>query len=271
MTAVTTWRTARTRCASGCFGYHASWPLVRGAGLKASPWWHADFYRPHLTTAAADRDQVRVLIAGTADHSMLAVVTGILGPDRVRAHVLDRCPTPLAATETWAAAHGVQARCEQVDLLTWAASETYDVVVTDGLLSLLPAPAARAAVIDALAAALDPDGVLLYTTRATVAVRRLEYDILGRVAQTAAAATWPHAQPSRARMIAAQWRRPARTAAHTSTEDLRTDLVRAFATVEITASAAAATLALGSHPRRWRGAASTIIRAAARSPKAGAA
>jgi hypothetical protein len=264
------WRAARLLCEPSCFAYHASWPLVRGIGVKASPRWHAGFYRRELDRVGLLRDHrpLRVLVAGTADHTMLAVLAELVAPHRLDVHVVDQCGTSLWAVGQWAALAGPGSlRTVQARLQDYAPGSRYDVVVTDGVLSLLPDTAARHRVLARLGGALADGGLLLYTTRLTTS-RALEYDLAGRVVQTAAALTWIRAQPSARRLAVERWRRPSRSAAYGNTAQLRDDLHLFFGDVAVHVDATAPTAALRVHPRRWRGHGSTVVRIAASHPKA---
>lgn len=266
---VATWRQARRTCTPGCFGYHATWPLVRTLGLKASPRWHADHYRTALATLRpADGQPLRVLVAGAADHVAVATLAAVADSHPLVLHVVDRCPTPLAAIDAWAAHHHVTAttqlgRIEDLD----ASSEPYDAVACDGLLSLLADPEARSHVLGRVAAALAPTGLLIYTTRLTVGGRPLEYDIAGRILQTAASAAWPHPTRDRLHVALDRWRRPARSAPYTAVDQLRTELASHFAAVTVDVDPTPPTTALRCHPRHMLHRAGThVVRATAMSP-----
>jgi hypothetical protein len=267
---VNTWRAARRHCRPDCFGYHATWPLVRAAGIKASPSWHRDFYRSELSAAglATGTNRVRILIAGTADHTLTRVLAELIDPHRLDLTVIDRCPTPLKSTGRLALDLGVPAlRLETASIPEFpTVIPAVDVAVTDGLLSLLPDETRRRATLAWLAASLKPSGTLLYTTRLTADAEPLDFDRLGRAIQTAAALTWPRREPRRRSLALTTWRRPARAAPYTDAGQLHDEISREFGHVQIHADPEPPTPALR-HTRRTRGAPNFIVRAAATNPR----
>jgi hypothetical protein len=267
---VNAWRAARRHCSSDCFGYHATWPLVRAAGIKASPTWHRDFYRLELDAAGftTGTDRVRVLIAGTADHTLARVLAGLIEPRRIDLTVIDRCPTPLIATTRHALALGIPAlRVETASIPEHpTVTPAVDVAVTDGLLSLLPDETHRQATLAWLAASLNPGGTLLYTTRLTIDGKPLDFDRLGRAIQTTAALTWPRHEPRRRALALRTWRRPARAAPYTNVGQLHDEISRHFGLVQIHADPEPPTPALH-HTRGAHSASSAIVRAAATNPR----
>jgi hypothetical protein len=265
------WRQARRSCQPGCFAYHASWPLVRAAGLKASPRWHSDFYRTQLAKAGLlqPNGPLRVLIAGAADHTVLQVLTQLVDPTRLHVTLVDRCATPLKVATRWATRHDVTLNTHNGEIQHLPAPHTaYDVALTDGLLSLLPSAEQRHQALDQLASAIAPDGLFLYTTRLTVSARPLEYDLLGRILQSLAATTWPHDSPTRAQLAVDRWHRPARSTPYATAQQLHDDLSTHFTHVHITTNDQPANTAQRLHPNRQRGIPSTILRAVAGQPKA---
>jgi SAM-dependent methyltransferase len=190
--------TARSNCAPDCFAYHVSWRVFRRLGLKGNPFWHQGFYAAALTTWPRPVGAAtRVLICGASDEAMLATINrlfgGSPGPSRPTVHMIDACPTPLLLARAYADAHRIAltATVSTAPHLPGVAGR-FDVIVTDGLLSLLPEPGDRLALIRRLGDLLAPGGLVLYTTR--LAGRRgvLEYDRLGRLLRAAVTAgTWP--------------------------------------------------------------------------------
>lgn len=262
---IAAWRQARQTCEPGCYGYHATWPLLRRLGLKASPLWHADLYQEHLTDLG-DQHRPRILVAGAADHMAVKTLSQVLDSRWVYIEVVDRCTTPLATIDRWFGVDHLTFHqgIEDLDL----GELLYEAVVCDGLLSLLPDDAARHQVLSRLAAVLRPTGRLIYTTRLSVDGRPLEYDLVGRLVQAAASLTWRRRPPTRRRQVALdRWRSPARSAPYITVARLRSDLEQHFADVEIDVDTRPPTRALRLHPRHLvRGAASSVVRVTATAP-----
>lgn len=262
-----TWRHARRTCSPTCFGYHASWPIVRRLGLKASPAWHTDFYRAALAALTPTDQRLMILVAGAADPTAAAILAELAG-DEPSIVVIDQCPTPLATIAAWARHRhpDVEVHHAQVEDLDPDDIGTFDLVVCDGLLSLLADADARHQALAQLANVTSPTGRFVYTTRLTVDGRPLEYDLCGRVLQAAVALTWPRRPPSRARLAADRWRRPARMAPYTTAAQLRDDLQGHFVDVDIDVDPNPPTRALRLHPNTLRGVASAVVRVTATHP-----
>lgn len=263
------WRLARAHCDAGCFAYHATWPLVRAAGLKATPRWHTAFYREQLHTAALldGTSPVRALVAGAADHTMTAVLADLIGRDRLLVEVIDQCDTPLHLARRWAQERDVAITTRRARIpLAEPDTRGYDLVVTDGLLSLLPSPAARDDALRWAARQLTPTGLLLYTTRHRPDDLPLEFDALGRAVHAAAALTWHGSVRARRELAVRAWRRPARSAAYDSADQLHRDLRRHFDDIELTEDRTPPTPALAAHRLHRPAQASVIVRARAAHP-----
>jgi 2-polyprenyl-3-methyl-5-hydroxy-6-metoxy-1,4-benzoquinol methylase len=144
----------------------------------------------HIPTPQGDAG-ARVLICGAADETMLAVVARILGPYMITVHLIDACPTPLRLSTAYARQHAITLTTAQDTAPALASvAGPFDVVVTDGLLSLLPGPADRAATITRLAQLLTHVGLMLCTTRLAAPGRALEYDRFGRILQAGSGDLW---------------------------------------------------------------------------------
>ncbi|MYS80169.1 class I SAM-dependent methyltransferase [Embleya scabrispora] len=232
LTAAGALRATRAHCDAHCFPYHATWRAFRRTGLKGHPGRHAGFYRSALErTGHIRRPRLHVLICGASDEAMPATLADLLGGDRLQIHLIDRCPTPLHLADTYAARTGLDlttSRAAAPDLPAWP--DPFDIVVTDGPLSLLPAPMVPAT-ISALADAVAEDGVLLYTARVTRPPRTtLEYDRPGRWIQAAAMWTaWPAPASERRARATAVLHRPSRTSPFTAPADVTAAFACAFA------------------------------------------
>ena len=143
---------------AGCAAYHGLLPTLRMLGVVASPQRQGGFYREQLVAAAA-RGHTRVLVAGAADCAMLAhVLAGYAaGGAAPQVTLLDRCATPLLLSELYAAQQGVAIETRQADATEPGTPRSFDLIVTDSLLTLLE-PAHRLATLRAWHEALAPGG-----------------------------------------------------------------------------------------------------------------
>jgi hypothetical protein len=276
---------ARQHCNRVCFAYHASWRITRLLGLKGNPSWHEGFYRQALTQARITEHRqgrpVRVLICASADETMLAVLARVLTPNQgtadvpaapaVSVHVVDACRTPLLLCATYAQRHALTVTTNQDTAPDLACVQgPFEVIVTDGLLSLLPDAAARSATLSRLSGLLTDDGALLYTTRITHAGRALEYDRLGRILQTLACLTWGRGH--RLRLALSAWTRPARSSPFATRDDVQAAIGEHFTRTQSFERSTPPTLALRLHPNHWwpgRQQASACVGILATSPQRG--
>ncbi|MCW2904028.1 MAG: hypothetical protein JWO67_6293, partial [Streptosporangiaceae bacterium] len=158
-------RAARAHCQPQCFGEHASQRLLRGIGVREDPAWYAGFYRRALHRSELPTSRpIRALICGATDESILAMLAGLLGPDRLDAYQVDSCGTPLYLTAAFADRCGIAFACEQLSSVTSVSEGPYDLVAMDGL-PRIPHWSDRAALVSRLAAVLAPGGLVLSTVQ----------------------------------------------------------------------------------------------------------
>ncbi len=259
-------RAARRHCTPGCFAYHAAWPLFRRLGVKAHPGWHHRLYQQELTGLPAGR--VQVLVCAASDEALVAAVTGAIGRHRVAATLVDRCATPLTLAARYARRERLALTVDHRDvrdLPAWPAR--FDVIVADGLLSLLPTPGDRDRLIARLAGALRPGGVLLYTTRLARPGRPLEYDRPGRMVQAAAALAWPGTLGERLALARRALTRPARPSAYQSASEVAAAFSRHLPRVDLRVTPQPPSLALRLHPAFLTGRGSRRVAIVARGPR----
>jgi hypothetical protein len=138
--------------------YHALWGSLRIAGLnntmKGEAPILASLLAPHL------RDDVRVMIGGSADPGVLCGVGRIYAPHMPILTVIDRCQAPLALIGEFAAAKGLDCRTLKRNLLELDGSETWDQIVLHYTLDFI-APDLRSSLFRRLAASLAPGGILV--------------------------------------------------------------------------------------------------------------
>ncbi|WP_157519144.1 class I SAM-dependent methyltransferase [Herbidospora mongoliensis] len=195
----------------------------------------------------AGKQPSNALVCGSSDETMPQTLSELQPGMQIT--VADACPTPLTLINAWAKETG-----EQVSTLQSHAPELsgisgpFDLIVTDGLLSLLPTPASREAVIDRIAGLLSEDGLLLYTTRIAGPAGHLEYDLLGRAGQALAATTWPATSAERIQLARQRLRRPSRPSPFTSPGQVADAFRSGFGQVRLFTRAAPPTTALALHP-----------------------
>jgi SAM-dependent methyltransferase len=91
-----------------CDWYHGYWQYLRLFNMVSSPSWHPKFYHDQLHRQIyGPAEARRILITGCADYSILAFVLASLNEHDgrrldVATHVLDLCPTALAACRWYA-------------------------------------------------------------------------------------------------------------------------------------------------------------------------
>ncbi|NJC74093.1 class I SAM-dependent methyltransferase [Planosporangium thailandense] len=260
---------ARAHCQPDCFAYHATWRLFRHTGLKGHPGWHAGFYAQALAAHPLPTYRpVRVLICAASDEMMLAVLTRLIGARRLLVTLVDACPTPLRLAAAYAHRHHITlttVRARAPELPDW--HDCFDLVITDGLLSLLPHPHDADALLARLTAALDPDGLLLYTTR-IAPTGTLEYDRLGRAIQaTTARLAWPGPRNERRSLARTVRTRRSRPSPFNSPDDVHAAFTQHFRDVRLTTRSRPHTLAVRLHPTTRHGAGSISIGVAATHPR----
>lgn len=222
-------RAARENCGADCFSYHAAWRLFRYTGLKGSPSWHVGFYRRALGDLIVAQGPVRVLVCAASDENMAAVLTELFGVDRLSIHMIDACATPLSLARDYASRIGLRLSTHRVRAPALASvSGPFDLIITDGLLSLLPLAEDRQQLLVRAQALLAPTGRLVYTTRIAAGHAPLEFDRLGRLARCLVARwAWPGPATQR-RALASQAREQvSRPNPVTSLDELR-ELIRPY-------------------------------------------
>lgn len=155
-----------SRTGVDCTSYHGLVQYLRLLGVAASPQRHGHFYREALTPLARAVRQPRVLIAATADTSMLIHVLSACGAAGANADVTvnDRCATPLELCRRYAHEHGLELRTARCDVVDFHDATPFDAICTESLLTLLP-PAARRAAIAQWRSLLRPGGRFVTSAR----------------------------------------------------------------------------------------------------------
>ncbi len=148
-------RWASTHCVTAVYGgsscrwYHGIWQYLAAMHLVSTPWRESEFYLDVLAKRLAGREIESVLVSGTSDYAMLALVheaslrAGLRMP---RCVVNDACPTPLRLNAWYADRHGFAVQTRAGNILDFDISEPFDVVCTHAFLGNFPAERRRALV-----------------------------------------------------------------------------------------------------------------------------
>ncbi len=149
-----------------CAWYHGIWPFLRLTGLASSASQRTEFYDRSIQESCAGSATPRILISGTADTAMLALLLASFKGRSARPAitVLDICETPLRVNRWYAErqACGIETACS--DILDYRTPQPFDVVCTDGFLSRFPS-ARRPALAAKWRELLRPGGRVISTNR----------------------------------------------------------------------------------------------------------
>lgn len=87
-----------------CGWYHGAWQYLRILNCVSSPQWHENFYKQSFNSVFDKKKNVRILICGTADYSLLYLLVSVLNETDINAKIdiLDICVTPLKICEWFA-------------------------------------------------------------------------------------------------------------------------------------------------------------------------
>lgn len=121
-----------------CDWYHGAWQYLRLLDMVSAPVWHREFFTDAVETAVEAGD--RILVSGTADYTMLAVVLDALDSDlnEFQIDVLDSCLTPIVLCEWYAARRGVGIKTITQDIREASIDNEYDLIVSDAFLTRFP-------------------------------------------------------------------------------------------------------------------------------------
>jgi len=154
-----------------CQNFHLLWPYLRLAGASGgdvrSPLVHSMLH--HLLS----KTSARILIAGSADSGLLAVVARAASSD-AEIVVLDRCETPLEICGRFAARWSLSIETLHLDLMELSLQSGFDVVFAHSLLQFIPADR-RVDVLARMRRSLRPDGRLVIVFRTSA---RIEGNLL---------------------------------------------------------------------------------------------
>jgi len=149
-----------------CDWYHGLRPYWRALNLLADPTRHDDFFQSSLRPLASSGAFDRVLICGTADFTMPAmIVEAWAARGRTpRLSILDRCPTPLLLCRWYLRSGGIRHENILSDVRDYQSSQPFDLIVSHSFFPQFP-PRERPAVIAAWQRLLRAGGKVITVTR----------------------------------------------------------------------------------------------------------
>ncbi len=161
---------ATTRCrrdprtGESCAWYHGLWSDLRAVGLGSRVSYQADFLGRIVPLVT--RQRPRVLVAGAADHAILAHVLAACDAHAIAPQVtiLDRCETPLRLNEWYATRVGRSIATRHADMFEHRPSDPYDLIVAHSFIGYFP-PERRQSLFLHWSAMLAPSGVLAVVNR----------------------------------------------------------------------------------------------------------
>lgn len=157
---------ARPGAAEDCAWYHGFWQYLRLFGLAATPYRDGAFFDATLGALARDGGFPRILVSGTADYAMPAVVLrayrGAGAEPEITA--VDVCETPLFLCRWYAQSVAAALRTHATDILDWTPDAPFDAICTHSFVARFP-PALRQPVLSKWRNLLRPGGKVVTTTR----------------------------------------------------------------------------------------------------------
>lgn len=158
-----------------CCWYHGVWQYFRLLDLVATPWKQEDFFRAAFRELAAAGAYRRVLICGSSDYAMLALLLSAYrdGGIEPEVTVVDRCETPLFLNRWFAERHRLSVTTKAGDALLLKAGEPYDLICTHSFLGYF-SPEQRAELVSVWGRLLRPGGRV-------VTIQRIRQGVAGRI------------------------------------------------------------------------------------------
>lgn len=140
-------RWAETHCrvdpttGESCRGYHAKWQRRRLEGRDLGPGNDAPLLASLIRGLSARGGLGSVLICGSADYALLALLADAIGPRSFPSvTVLDRCETPLLVNRWFAERRGLAVETVQDDALTFRPARAFDLILVHTLLGFFDDP-----------------------------------------------------------------------------------------------------------------------------------
>lgn len=165
------YKIAKENCKNGimsngdCCWYHSVWQYLRLIDKVSSPQWHTDFYRKAFNKI--QKDDIKVLISGTADYSLLALIYtfAIENDKKVDIYVLDTCKTPLKICEWFAEKHNFTIKVINSSIMNLEEKQlNFDLICTDAFLTRFKSEDAKK-IIKIWYNCLNDNGIVATTVR----------------------------------------------------------------------------------------------------------
>ncbi len=123
-----------------CANYHAIWQYLRIIGAVTTLDRHAPYYHKAIAQIAQDKGSTRVLLSGSADYGLLAVVAKAFreAGSEPCITLVDRCGTPLKLARWYAEQRQLAVQTEQADLLDYSPRAGFDLICVHSLFGLIP-------------------------------------------------------------------------------------------------------------------------------------
>jgi SAM-dependent methyltransferase len=147
------------RTCRSCGHMHALWPYIRLARASTGVEGASSRLDSILSELVAEGYR-RVLIAGSQDTGLLALVARAAGTSTIEITVLDRCASPLESCRRLAQAWSLPIETMQRNLMNLEVQDRFDIALVHGTLHYIP-PDRRVDVLVRLRQALRPAGVLV--------------------------------------------------------------------------------------------------------------
>lgn len=148
-----------------CGWYHGPWQYFRLLDMVGSPLWHHDFFVDSINSAVEANNSI--LISGTADYTMLALVIDSLefSNNDFQIDILDSCLTPLVLNDWYALSVGYSVNTIHQDVREMnKRNKEYDLIVADEFLTRFSSPG-KSEVLENWSSLLAPDGKIVTTIR----------------------------------------------------------------------------------------------------------
>lgn len=151
---------------AGCRWYHGAWQYFAILNAVATPWDQLSFFKSTMVDGNAAADPPRVLISGTADYAMLALLqhcfSRVCRPPEFT--VIDLCDVPVAMNRWFAARAGLRIDARRTDILRFGRDSAFDVICTHSFFGNFTA-AKRPALVAAWHRLLRPRGRVVTVAR----------------------------------------------------------------------------------------------------------
>lgn len=149
---------------NSCEWYHGAWQYFRLLDMVGSPLWHHDFFVDAIESTVEEDNSI--LISGTADYTMLALVIDSLeSTNEIDINILDSCLTPLILNDWYAMTSGDSVNTIHQDVREVDYQEKqYDMIVADEFLTRFSS-SDKADVLEQWRSLLSPDGKIVTTIR----------------------------------------------------------------------------------------------------------